>query len=1291
MTLTGLEPDNARALATTMRADGVAADDLSGTVTAALTLSQLDSTVPGRLIAVGGELDQVGIIIAARVDIAEGFVLDPATLAQDLGLDVGRVTDALGRFDDAETDLESQAPLIDLLIANKEAAAALQSAFVTLPPPGTDPLLDALFARLASWFPGALAAGKLPVDLPDADVADLVELADQVGVADRVGVPDKLAPGLAGFDLFADRAPVLKGGLDLLGALTPGALFDQVAEIYELDRRLASAAGLPTTLDIYDAFDFTVGDPWDRTELWAELDSWLPALLAGQVDAGDVVPADDPRAWYLATLLAVRLGFDPGPDWVPGQGLRGQPETVQRETLDAALAFLTNGRFLQKALIPGDFEGVEGPLLIWSEGGVESALLAGRQAGVIDDTTAAIADQVAEAVLGDGDGTDAPIELSEEQQQALIAAIAAQNGEAFVADNPNIQRQLVSALNLVGQQGSLADQKRVFASVIEAFRSLAVVGSPAMTWRQLQAAVGPEVIDELGYSKTVNRSAKGINKHPQFITLVQHWGIPGSDKLKLKKYKFSFTFDEQGRLSAIRNKKLSKRKRLKNTVKAIGKSIWKTWKDNPWKYLFLGPFGLFPGANQLAEGVEDGDFGDIFDGTLEMTKTAATLAALVAPGTNAAAVAALTSAAIGLIEGIQDNDFMTILSSSFSVVGGAAGFLDSAAKVGSLANLVQTGADFGGKAIRAVDAAEELIDAIEDGGTADILTSGLGMLGATAGAVSSGAEFGNSVGAALGDSLLASADQLAGLAQAGVFDLRSLQDVTTHQVFSADTIRTIEGLGTAARRAGSVVDIGTAAIAGDGLGVADGLIDVVGGALDPGSAQATQLDLLGRGIDVARVVEAVYQTGAVPDYDRLFNTFAAFGVAAGSVRFNDPPPPPPPPPVLPRGPAQSGTVRLAAFGPGGGEGSRITQQELITIPEDSSLSELAALHGITTDELLAANPQITDPGAGDTLALPEGVKAHYSWPDGERPVQETNEVTAEELFLGAVQLGELALIDWVEGLEGGVNLLGDLALASIDVTAEHLGLPRTAEAQAGRQRIAALRDALNDAADRGVEYVIDSATGEATPIDDLLTSVNQVVTSVTDDFSEAQAHFDAGDGTAAVLAGGAPLIALLGHLNPAGLIKKVAKRPIVPYKKRANPQHIRDMVQARVIIDEDGNRLDPATGFRLSTERAQADHIVPEEWIVNPHGDPNKLKGFLELDSEDQRKVLENPKNFIGMDPSSNASRGNQSFEEWYRGRGRHVLPEFREAMIIRERILRSELQQQIDDLLRAKGKQPAR
>jgi hypothetical protein len=119
----------------------------------------------------------------------------------------------------------------------------------------------------------------------------------------------------------------------------------------------------------------------------------------------------------------------------------------------------------------------------------------------------------------------------------------------------------------------------------------------------------------------------------------------------------------------------------------------------------------------------------------------------------------------------------------------------------------------------------------------------------------------------------------------------------------------------------------------------------------------------------------------VPDYDRLFNTFAAFGVAAGSVRFNDPPPPPPPPPVLPRGLGQSGT---------GGEGSRITQQELITIPEDSSLSELAALHGITTDELLAANPQITDPDvifAGDTLVLPVGVQARSSssWAVGPSP------------------------------------------------------------------------------------------------------------------------------------------------------------------------------------------------------------------------------------------------------------------------------------------------------------------
>ena len=490
MPITGLDPEKARDLSTTMRQDAVAADGLADTVTAALTLCELTSTVPGQLLDIGDELDQVGIIIAARADIAEGFVLDPAALAQELGLTVEQVEGALAAFDDPETDLDARSPLIDLLVAQKAAAGALRSSFVNLPPPGEDPAIDDLFERLALWLPDALGEGALPdAGLTPEQIDDLLELAVLLGVvtAEEAAAAVEADPSISGF----------AGAVAVALTSSPEALFDRVAEIHELDGRLGSAAGLPTVLDIYDHFDNTVGDPWDRPEQFAELDEWLPAFLIGQGE----IPEDDPRAWYLATLLAVRLGFDPGPGFEPGAGFQGQSEAVQRQKAEAALDFLRAGRFLQKSLIPGDFEGVPGPVIPWTEGGIESALLAGRHNGVLNDQTKAVADAVAEAVLGAGDGADGPIELDEEQQQALVAAIVAQNGEQFVVDSPEIQRQIVAALNLIANQPTLADQKRVFADTIEAFRSLAVVGSPAVTWRQLQDAVGPEVVEEIGFSK----------------------------------------------------------------------------------------------------------------------------------------------------------------------------------------------------------------------------------------------------------------------------------------------------------------------------------------------------------------------------------------------------------------------------------------------------------------------------------------------------------------------------------------------------------------------------------------------------------------------------------------------------------------------------------------------------------------------------------------------------------------------------------------------------------------------
>ena len=98
--------------------------------------------------------------------------------------------------------------------------------------------------------------------------------------------------------------------------------------------------------------------------------------------------------------------------------------------------------------------------------------------------------------------------------------------------------------------------------------------------------------------------------------------------------------------------------------------------------------------------------------------------------------------------------------------------------------------------------------------------------------------------------------------------------------------------------------------------------------------------------------------------------------------------------------------------------SPIIQQELIRIPEHYSLSELAAAHGITTEELLAANPHITDPNliqADAELVLPEGVAPAYvppiTIPDAAEPGVGGVDATGQPLseFQAGVSLADSEL------------------------------------------------------------------------------------------------------------------------------------------------------------------------------------------------------------------------------------------------------------------------------------------
>ena len=923
MTLVGLDPNNTRDLSTTMKTTAATADGLGSEVTAALTLSQLESPIPGHLINIGEELDQVSVVLAARADIAEGFVIDPTRLAADLGITVEQAEKAIAKFEPGDTgtagesvDLAGITPFLDVLVANQQAAAHLAAVFVNLPPPGENPEFDQAFNRMAPWLLTALEKGKLPSDLDRTQVADLMLLNSALDPGGTKAAADGLIGAfgaLVAFKVGADR------GLDDLSGkalrLVAKVAFKKVEKAFELDSRLTKAAGLPTVEDMVYEYGEENDIDFDMPDEWASLDDWLPAFLAGEGPA-----STDPKQLALAMAMANLMGWNGGPKLEKGSIFERERDVKYLRNGDgddpdeiaAALDHLRHGRFLQRALIPGEFEDIASPMIPITTGGLAAAIAAGRRQGVLSDETRQRAEQYAELILPDPDGSGAAIELNDEQQQALIAAVAQQNGEAFIQD-PQIQRQLVASLLRIGRKGSLKTQRAAFASTIEAFRSLATIGAPSMTYRQLKEAVGDAVDDELSSKDLRARSSDRVAKRPFYLSMLAQWGVPGSDKIKTKKRKFKFSFNDDGSLGKVRKKKISKWKRAWNTIKAIGKSLVTEWKDNPWKYLFLGYAGLFPGANQLAEGVKDGDFDDIIEGGWEMSKFAVTAAAAAFPPSSGPAWLSVAGAAVAAgetVEAIQDDNWLAAAGSAFGAIGGAASVFNGAKTAGTTANLIATGAEAGEQAVKTYQAGEGLVDAIDDGEIVDLVGSGLQFAGQAAESIVAGSQFANSVSVGLGGANLVSKPVIESIAGVGE-ELGELAGTTVG--------------------AGQIID---GATSGNALLLADGLVGAGQAQIDPESRLGGQLKVVDEALDVAHLVDGAYRGGPVPGLSAL----ATEAVEVGGAVLNVPDAPvdPPTPTSIRGGPATGLLVDT--------DGDGIPDQQILLAghPSDPAGSELTA-------------------------------------------------------------------------------------------------------------------------------------------------------------------------------------------------------------------------------------------------------------------------------------------------------------------------------------------------------------
>jgi hypothetical protein len=108
-----------------------------------------------------------------------------------------------------------------------------------------------------------------------------------------------------------------------------------------------------------------------------------------------------------------------------------------------------------------------------------------------------------------------------------------------------------------------------------------------------------------------------------------------------------------------------------------------------------------------------------------------------------------------------------------------------------------------------------------------------------------------------------------------------------------------------------------------------------------------------------------------------------------------------------------------------------------------------------------------------------------------------------------------------------------------------------------------------------------------------------------------------------------------------------------------------------------GEYIDPLTNRVINTtETLAADHIFPKARI-------KVLHGFSKLTPAQQSEVLNNLQNFRGLPQSLNASKGSRI--DWSKYRGQPLDPQYARELADLQQIMKSELQAQIDALLRGR------
>jgi hypothetical protein len=847
MGFVAIDTQGARRLGGALGDAAAGAEQTRRAVINALSIAELKSLAPSQIAIVQEGLQKLGAGVIEKAQLAERFTVDPKGVAAGLDAPVAELASALTG------------------LVGFTGPSSLRSVFTGLPASGTDPALDAAVGRLSPVLLPALMAGQKP-ELDEAQLNDLRTLALSLGIRDagsllgaaalaeankpiaRSGsffrrlVAKDLSPRdnteVFWNDFWADGRTVDQVLAD------PAQLLEWVSGSFELDRRLAVSTELPGLVDVLQSVDFARGAESTIETLTAEAEAsfaaittFLPAVLAGQ----DRTP---PSTAQLEQTLAfaARVGWtDPLPT-----------TATPVERFASAVAFLKANRALGSALLPTAFEGSPQPLVFFDRVGIALQLDLGRRVGVVTDASLASLDQVAGQIAAsaglDLSAATPPAVDDERIEQIFGALLASQVPQAFL-QTPGLQPRFDAALTQIRNAATGPEARRRIAEAVAAFRTLAVTGPAALTERQLTAIVGPQLVGTLGSSRLRLRDSSFFQKNPEFLLVTQTWGVPGGHKETIGKYKFTWSFDGTGALTAIRRKKKSTLSRLADTFKAIGKAIVTSFKENPLKAIF------------------------------QVGKIAVSVLALVFPGTQALGAAALALNVGDAVLKATEGDWLGALTSGLSAfTAGATDVFGVGIPTGldifqqNVANNL-LGDDLLGfvkNAKRAVDIGTAVIRAMD----ADSLVGAIGAgLGAGAFALGSGGELLGSIGAI-------NSDLTDGLVRLG----KTLLDVTKIVAPAAGLIDAIDRNDTGA------------AIA-NGLGVISGGAKALGnpdGAFSPTAPgvdtlfefdKATQENLLAiaKGTGIASLV-----TRAVQAADRGESFAASSLLTQALLQVNDP-------------------------------------------------------------------------------------------------------------------------------------------------------------------------------------------------------------------------------------------------------------------------------------------------------------------------------------------------------------------------------------------------------------------